>query len=166
MRRLSVLIIVTLALLCCSCTNFSLLSPPERITEFSSFAEISFGDKSFSGKISCLSPECISFTFSEPEGISGVSVRTDENGFFCDIHGAGSDIPYELLRNDSCAVMLFEAVRCAVFSPADMTKNSNGDFTTDVLNGKYSAVFSPDGKLKLITSVNADPAFYAAFSYT
>lgn len=148
MKRLSPVLCLFMFLLLCSCSLTAKV--PERVTEFTSDIRITCGEKEFAGTLECLSFCSIKFTFSYPDSLNGVSVRTDENGFFCDICGVKDKLPDAILNNDSCAVRLFEALQNAVFSPLELRKNTAGDYTAQVLNGKYTSVYRSDGSVKLI----------------
>ncbi len=148
MKRLSPVLCLFLFLFLCSCSLTAKV--PERITEFSSDVKITCGGKEFAGTLECLSYCSIKFTFSYPDRLNGISVRTDENGFFCDIYGVTDKLPTALLNADSCAVRLFEALQNAVFSPLELRKNTAGDYTAQLLNGKYTSVYRSDGSVRLI----------------
>lgn len=137
--------------------------PPERSREFTAGVEIRLGEKHFAGTLRCSSPADMCLAFSQPEEISGFSVKTSPEGYICDTGGVSDLLPFDLSPQGSCASLFFETVKSAVFEPARLMPNADGNFSAVSENGTITAFFSPEGEpLKIAAPSNGLEIVFSA----
>lgn len=152
MKKTIALICTFILIILPSCSKSFFSPPPERQTHFTSDVKITFGEKTFSGKLECASPCSLRLTLTEPDEIKGFSVLYNGNEYVCDVLGIEDKISTATVSDSSFIKLFFEGVNSALFDEAKLSPNANNDFNAQLQGNKFKAVYDCEGRIKLLYS--------------